>query len=150
MLPPSSHPVPFRQVAALPWRRRDGVVEVLLVTTRETRRWTIPKGWPIKGLSKRASAAREAEEEAGVVGTVAEKPIGTFTYWKRRESRFDLVRVDVFPLEVTRLRKRFKEKAERQQRWAALEDAATAVEEPELATLLREFGFARPPQATLP
>lgn len=136
-VPPVS--TPFLQVAALPWRRREGVLEVLLVTTRETRRWTIPKGWPIKGMSKRASAALEADEEAGVTGVIAEKSIGRFTYWKRRTTRFDLVHVAVYPLEVTRQRKRWKEMTERRQMWTTPDDAAMAVEEPELATILREF-----------
>lgn len=131
-----------RQVAALPWRRRDGVIEICLVTTRETKRWTIPKGWPMKGLTAAASAAREAEEEAGVKGTIAKKPIGAFTYWKRRETRFDLLTVDVFPLEVTKIRKSWKEKAERQIRWVSPQEAAEAVDEPELATILRGFAVA--------
>lgn len=145
-MPPPDAPSPVpeipRQVAALPWRRRDGVLEVCLVTTRETKRWTIPKGWPIKGLTAAASAAREAEEEAGVKGVIAKKPIGSFTYWKRRETRFDLLTVDVYPLEVTKIRKTWKEKAERQLRWASPEEAAEAVDEPELVAILRGFSEA--------
>lgn len=129
-----------RQVAALPWRRRDGSLEVLLVTTRETKRWTIPKGWPMKGLTASASAAREAEEEAGVKGSIAKRPIGTFAYWKRRETRFDLLAVEVFPLEVKKMRKSWKEKAERQLRWLPPSEAAGEVDEPELSVILANFG----------
>ncbi len=128
-----------RQVAALPWRRRDDSIEVLLVTTRETKRWTIPKGWPMKGLTASASAACEAEEEAGVKGTIAKRPIGTFAYWKRRETRFDLLAVEVFPLEVKKMRKKWKEKAERQLCWMPRSEAATAVDEPELSQILANF-----------
>ena len=68
---------PRTQFAALPWRRdAGGEVEVLLITSRETRRWVIPKGWPIKGMKSAKSAAREAFEEAGVLGKVAKTPIG--------------------------------------------------------------------------
>lgn len=138
---PAPAPELPRQVAALPWRRRGGVLEICLVTTRETKRWTIPKGWPMKGLTAAASAAREAEEEAGLKGTIAKKPIGAFTYWKRRETRFDLLTVDVFPLEVTKVRKSWKEKAERQLRWTSPEEAAEAVDEPELVAMLQGFGI---------
>ena len=69
---PSSHEPdrePRAQFAALPWRRRaDAGIEVLLITSRETRRWVIPKGWPIKGKSSAKSAAREAFEEADQKG----------------------------------------------------------------------------------
>ena len=74
---------PRAQFAALPWRLgAEGAVEVLLITSRETRRWVIPKGWPIKGRSSAKSAAREAFEEAGVVGKIGKAPIGVFAYDK--------------------------------------------------------------------
>ena len=59
--------IPVREAA-------DGRVEVLLITSRETRRWVVPKGWPIKGLKPHASAAREAFEEAGLIGETARRP----------------------------------------------------------------------------
>ena len=130
---------PRRQVAALPWRRVDGVVEVCLVTTRETRRWTVPKGWPMKRLTDRAAARAEAEQEAGVTGKIAKQPIGTYTYWKRQPDRFDFVRVEVFPLKVAAHLETWKEKGEREVRWLAAADAALLVEETELASLLEGF-----------
>ena len=78
---PSSHEPdrePRAQFAALPWRRNAaGETEVMLITSRETHRWVIPKGWPIKGKSSAKSAAQEAFEEAGVRGKVGKKPVGT-------------------------------------------------------------------------
>lgn len=142
---PPFHDTPalLAQVAALPWRRRpDGSVEICLVTTRETRRWTIPKGWPMKGEKNRDAARIEAEQEAGVSGRPAKKPIGRFSYFKRRTERFDLVRVEVYALEVTRLLADWPEKTEREVRWMTPTDAAVAVEEPELATLLAAFAPA--------
>ncbi len=131
--------LPLPQVAALPMRRADGRLEVCLVTTRETGRWTVPKGWPIKGRTNRRAAAIEAEQEAGVVGRIRKKPVGAYTYWKRRADRFELVRVTVFPLEVEKQLGTWKEMSERQVRWMSIEDAATAVDEPGLEALLRDL-----------
>ena len=71
------------QYGALPYRLDDdGSVEVLLVTSRETKRWIIPKGWPIKGLKPSKAAAREAYEEAGVRGRIAGRAFGHYVYEK--------------------------------------------------------------------
>lgn len=127
------------QVAALPWRRVAGI-EILLVTSRESRRWVIPKGWPMKGLLACAAAAREALEEAGVVGRIGKTPIGAYHYEKRMKNGAVLVcRVDVFPLEVVAERKSWREKAERTRRWFPLEEAADLVEESELSEIVRNF-----------
>ena len=89
------------QVAALPLRTgSDGTLQVLLVTSRETRRWVIPKGWPMKGLKPYEAAAQEALEEAGLKGHVEEKPVGTYTYFKRCEAHFAICDVDVYRREV--------------------------------------------------
>jgi 8-oxo-dGTP pyrophosphatase MutT (NUDIX family) len=74
---------PALQYAALPMRRVNGRLEVMLITSRETRRWVVPKGWPMEGLSAAEAAAREAYEEAGVEGTVATSPLGHYHYDKR-------------------------------------------------------------------
>ena len=69
------------QYGALPYRfTHDAALEILLLTTRRSKRWIIPKGWPIKGLRPAKSAAREALEEAGVRGRVGAKSIGLFAY----------------------------------------------------------------------
>ena len=92
-------PGDFAQVAALPLKvGDDGIMRVLFLTSRETRRWVIPKGWPMKGRKPHEAAAQEALEEAGVIGQAAKKPIGTYTYFKRREAHFDVCRVDVYVL----------------------------------------------------
>jgi 8-oxo-dGTP pyrophosphatase MutT (NUDIX family) len=76
------------QYAALPYRRKGkSPTEVLLVTSHETGRWIIPKGWPAKGKPLHKSAAREAREEAGVVGSVERRPLGVFSYQKASEKR---------------------------------------------------------------
>lgn len=110
----------------------------MLVTSRETRRWVIPKGWPIKKLKPFATAAREAYEEAGLAGAVSRRSIGSFTYQKRLKSRnYVDCRVDVFAMEVDTEAKRWPEKHERERRWFEPETAARFVEEPELAAIIR-------------
>jgi 8-oxo-dGTP pyrophosphatase MutT (NUDIX family) len=133
----------LRQVAALPYRlREDGRTEVLLVTSRDTRRWIIPKGWPMKGRKPWEAAAREALEEAGVVGRIGKKPIGRYAYFKRREAHFDVCEVEVFALAVEKQVKTWRERGERELQWFPLEDAASLVEEAGMVAILRELASA--------
>lgn len=132
---------PRHQYAALPWRRgEDGGVQVLLITSRETRRWVIPKGWPIKGLNSKKSAAREAFEEAGVVGAIGKKKIGDYHYDKRlRSGRVQEVRVTVYPLRVKAEATMWPEHGQRDKLWTTVDEAAPLVIEPELRELIRAF-----------
>ena len=76
------------QYGALPYRvTKTRGIEYLLVTSRETGRWIIPKGWPIEGMKPAKTAAREAYEEAGVRGTVSDKAIGNYSYKKELRGR---------------------------------------------------------------
>ena len=131
------------QYAALPYRLNgDDTPEVMLVTSRETRRWIIPKGWPHKGKSPHGSAAREAFEEAGVTGTVSRRCIGSFSYNKRlKTGRVVRCQVRVFALEVKRQRKAWPEKKERAIRWLPAGLAAKTVRHPRLQRIIR--GLAR-------
>ena len=134
-------PIVGQQYAALPWRDQDGI-EILLATSRETRRWVIPKGWPMKNRKPHAAAAREAMEEAGVSGRVMKRPIGSYSYVKRLKNGAPLqCVVDVFPLMVEQQRDRWREQAQRTVRWFPAEEAAIQVEEPELRALI--IAFAR-------
>lgn len=127
-----------RQVAALPLRLGvDGSLEVLLVTSRETRRWVLPKGNLMKGRSRPEVAALEAEEEAGVEGRIVPRPYAHFDYWKRRTRVFKLCRVDVFLLVVTREAGQWKEDGERQRVWVSVRSARDMVLEPGLQTILK-------------
>jgi 8-oxo-dGTP pyrophosphatase MutT (NUDIX family) len=140
-LPAEPDREPRAQAAALPWRRRpDGQVEVLLVTSRETRRWVIPKGWPIKGLNASGTAAREAFEEAGVKGESGKKKLGVYHYGKRlRSGRVQQVRVAVYALKVTTERDIWPEAEQRERLWTTLVEAADLVQETELSALIRGF-----------
>ncbi len=128
---------PVRQVAAIPFRiLQDGSMEVMLVTSRETQRFVVPKGWPMKGKSSRKTAAIEAEQEAGVVGKVLNEPVGVYPYWKRLETSFVRVDVTVYLLAVTEEREDWRERNARQRAWLSPADAALLIDEPELATLV--------------
>jgi 8-oxo-dGTP pyrophosphatase MutT (NUDIX family) len=128
------------QVAALPLKLdSDGIVHVLLLTSRETRRWIIPKGWPMKGRKGCHAAAREALEEAGLVGRPSKKPIGSYSYFKRRDAHFDICKVDVYLLRVDKQLERWREKDQRDSRWCTLHEAAGLVQEPGLVALLRSL-----------
>ena len=129
-------PTELRQIAALPYRRRNGLLEICLVTTRETRRWTLPKGWPMKRLTDAEAARLEAEQEAGVGGRIGKKPIGSFRYFKRMNERFELITVDVYPLAVSRYLDCWKEQAARDVTWFPIASAAGLLDEPEAQSLL--------------
>jgi 8-oxo-dGTP pyrophosphatase MutT (NUDIX family) len=133
------------QYAALPYRLNGHAQpEVMLVTSRQTRRWIIPKGWPHKGKKPHHSAAREAFEEAGVVGAVSKDSIGSFSYQKRlRKGGVVDCEVRVFALEVKRQRKVWPEQREREVRWLSANVAAKTVREPMLSTIIRRLARGR-------
>ena len=130
------------QYGALPYRVSSGSgAEFMLVTSRETRRWVIPKGWPKKGQSPRRMAAREAFEEAGVIGAIGKRALGSFSYEKRlKNGKMIECKVRVFPLEVKRQRKQWPEKQERKVRWLTAAEAAKKVKEPMLSRIIRRLG----------
>ena len=139
---PSKVPIAKRvQYGALPYRVSNGSrAEFMLVTSRETRRWVIPKGWPKKGKSPHRSAAREAFEEAGVIGAVGRRSVGSFSYEKRLKNGGSVeCEVRVFPLEVRRQNKQWPEKQERRIKWLSASDAAKKVKEPMLSEIIRRL-----------
>ena len=133
-------PAERRQVAALPWRRGADGIEILLVTSRETRRWVTPKGGRMAGKTDAQSAAMEAFEEAGVEGVISGEPIGTFRYLKvlkRRAPRWCVVALHA--LEVRIEHSVWPEQAERERVWLSAEQAAARVSEPDLAAIIRAY-----------
>jgi 8-oxo-dGTP pyrophosphatase MutT (NUDIX family) len=134
---PKKSPPTRVQYAALPWRRNDSATEVMLVTSRGTGQWIIPKGWPMKRKAPHIAAAREALEEAGVVGQIGKEPIGSFSHKKLLKDGHAIVEVKVYSLEVTGQRKTWPEKGERQVRWLSPSEAAKTVREPVLAEMIR-------------
>lgn len=132
-----------RQYGALPFRMGPEL-EILLLTSRETRRWVIPKGWPVKGLKARQSAAHEALEEAGITGKIGNKALGSYSYTKLlKNGRLVPCLVKVFALQVREQLDSWREQDQREIRWFTPEAAAEAVQEPELAAIIRSFAAAR-------
>jgi len=128
------------QVAALPYRVTETRLEVLLVTSRRTRRWIVPKGWPAQGLSPAANAAREALEEAGISGEIGDSSLGVFHYFKEMKHGVGVpCRVELFPLKVTRQRKTWAEKGVRDVKWFSVAEGAALVAEVELKRLILKF-----------
>lgn len=131
-----------QQYGALCFRRRsDGTeIEILVITSRDSGRWVIPKGWPMKGKKPYEAAAIEAWEEAGVRGTVKKKPVGSYTYLKELDNG-DVAPcvVDVFQVEVDAVKAQFKERGQRILKWVSPDEGARRVREVELKSLLVEF-----------
>jgi 8-oxo-dGTP pyrophosphatase MutT (NUDIX family) len=134
------------QVAALPWRRTDDGVEVMLITSRDTGRWVLPKGWVKDGEKHWSAAAREAKEEAGLTGAVTKHEAGRYRYDKAMESGEGIAcEVMVFALEVDKVASKWKEKGERERKWVRAEEAVALVNEADLADLIA--AFAKSPRA---
>jgi 8-oxo-dGTP pyrophosphatase MutT (NUDIX family) len=129
----------YVQYAALPFTRRNGRMAVMLVTSRETRRWVIPKGWPVNKLSPSAAAALEAFEEAGIIGKIEQTPHCSFQYRKKLSPKKTvLCTVHAFLFEVKEELADWPEREMRDRRWFAPEEAAMLVSEPELRdTIMR-------------
>ncbi|MGD9543063.1 MAG: NUDIX hydrolase [Methylocystis sp.] len=139
----SASPAPRTQYAALPWRINEGRVEIMLVTSRDTKRWVVPKGWPMKGRKPHIVAAIEAVEEGGLIGKIETAKLGEFSYEKRLASGATVdCRVEVYPLRVQKQRKKWREKKQRATRWFEGAVAADLVEEPELCDLILDFCVA--------
>ncbi len=128
------------QYAALCWKEAEGGLQVLLITSRNTGRWIIPKGWPMPGLAPEAAAAQEAWEEAGVEGVVNPVCLGRYGYQKVLSVDCQVpCAVGVFGLRVLRLADKFPEVSERNRAWFRVTEAAELVQEPELSHLIASF-----------
>jgi 8-oxo-dGTP pyrophosphatase MutT (NUDIX family) len=129
------------QFAALPYRAKGkSELEVMLITSRDTGRWIIPKGWPKSGIPPHDAAAEEAFEEAGIAGEISEQPIGSYSYKKlMKNGNATRCSVQVFALRVTRQHKRWPEKRERKIKWYGPDDAIRFVHEPYLRRIIRNF-----------
>ena len=129
------------QVAALCYRQDGPGKKVLLVTSRGTGRWIVPKGWPIDGLDAPGAAMQEAWEEAGVhKGKVRKDSVGSYEYDKRLDSGMPVpVETKVYAVEVKKLKDDYPEAHERTRKWVAPEKAAEMVDEPGLQSILRQM-----------
>ena len=129
-----------RQCAVIPFVTINKKTTVLLITSRETGRWVIPKGWSKKGRTLRKQAKSEAFEEAGVDGSVGRVKLGKFNYAKQLNNGKSVnCKVAVYPMRVTTQYLKWPEKGQRKQNWVSPEKAATLVDEKDLAVLLKSF-----------
>lgn len=129
-----------QQVAALCWRPAGTGMEILLVTSLNSKRWILPKGWAESGHSLAQNAAREAFEEAGVTGRIEARAAGHYHYLKQKRDGGGVpCRVDVFALKVTRLHDEWPERGIRRMEWMAPDQAAARIGEPGLREILRDF-----------
>lgn len=134
--PPEPH---FQQSAVIPYRWRGGHLEVLIITSSRHRRWVVPKGLVEPGMSPRASALKEAFEEAGIEGEVVGGRLGTYTYEKWGGTCI----VRVFAMAVSRVHKRWEEE-HRDRVWLRPRKAASRLEETRLQRMVREIRDAVP------
>ena len=132
------------QFAALCYRRKKGAAEVLLITSLMSKRWIVPKGWPMDGFSPAEAAAQEAWEEAGVEGHPHQAVLGIYSYRKVIDDATTLPCVcAVFPLQVKRLLDAYPEAGQRKRKWFSPKKAAARVDEAELKAIIRGFDAAR-------
>ena len=130
----------MQQYAALPYVETPEGPLVLLVTSRDTGRWVIPKGWAKPKLTPRELAAREALEEAGITGDMGIEPIGRYEYTKRLHFlSWVRAHVEVYALLVDTQAAEWPERNRRRQLWCPPGEAALLVRERGLAALLRSF-----------
>jgi 8-oxo-dGTP pyrophosphatase MutT (NUDIX family) len=128
------------QFAALCYRVRRGKVQILVITSRRSKRWIVPKGWPMEGKTPAASAAQEAWEEAGVRGKTGETALGAYTYGKTTVVGDELpCVVMLYPVLVKSLAKKFPESGQRRRKWVSRKKAAKKVAEDDLARLILNF-----------
>ena len=132
------------QVAAFPYVVTRSGIEILLVTSRRRRRWILPRGWPVEGMSYGMAAAKEAKEEAGLIGDMGHQALGDYLYKKRTGKGYRLpCRVFVFPLLVTQQRLDWREKGQRKQLWCDLPSAVDKINQEGLTDFLE--GLAQAP-----
>jgi 8-oxo-dGTP pyrophosphatase MutT (NUDIX family) len=120
---------PIRQAAALPLRRG----RVCLITSRNGKRWVIPKGWIEPGQTAGETALQEAWEEAGLAGAIEGEPIGSYLYEKEGHS----YHVTVFVMKVTSVAQDWPERSFRDRSWVSPVGFFDRIEEAGLADIVR-------------
>jgi 8-oxo-dGTP pyrophosphatase MutT (NUDIX family) len=128
-----------RQFAALPFRLDNSELRVMLITTRRKRRWSVPKGSPMRKTEPHRTAALEAYEEAGLVGVIAKRALGSFKHRKRKGARKQTLDVALFPMKVHGRERWWPEKGEREAIWVSAETAARMVHKAQLRRLIARF-----------
>lgn len=123
----------LKQSGVIPYRLRNGKVEILLVTTRDRQRWVMPKGGIVNGMTPPASAAKEAWEEAGVIGQVEANKLGTYKYRKR--GKVYSVKMYLLPVEI--VSSNYPEASSRYRRWLDAKQAIKLIKQAALKRILK-------------
>lgn len=130
------------QFGALCYRVKDGKIKILMITSRSGKRWILPKGWPMHQATPAQAAAREAFEEAGVEGKISGHCLGIFSYNREfKGDEFPCV-VAIYPLLVKKLHAIYPETGQRKRKWMSRKKASAAVDNAELAQIIRNFDGA--------
>jgi 8-oxo-dGTP pyrophosphatase MutT (NUDIX family) len=127
------------QFAALCYRVRNDKVQICIITSRRTKRWILPKGWPMHKQTPAQAAATEAWEEAGLTGKTYDRCLGVYTYQKMKNKQTFPVVTLVYPMRVTNVHSEWPEAHQRRRRWVSLKKAADKVAEPELKRIIASF-----------
>ncbi len=138
-LPTGSKTEVRTQFAALCYRGKGKTLEICLITSRRTKRWILPKGWPMHKQTPADAAATEAWEEAGLTGNAIDRCLGVYAYVKDLRATITPVIVMVYPVNVTQEHDDWPERAERKRKWLRPKKAAKRLAEPELRRLVRRF-----------
>jgi phosphohistidine phosphatase len=136
----------YHQAGAIPFRRLEKRFEILLITSRSNRQWTIPKGLIDPGMTAEQTAVQEAFEEAGITGTLFPEPVLQFSY--RKWQGTCLVKTYFFRVEQEV--ESWPEKFIRQRRWVSRSEAAKLIRFPEVRTFLGQISTLEPLIAQAP
>jgi 8-oxo-dGTP pyrophosphatase MutT (NUDIX family) len=125
----------LKQSGVVPYRINNGTTEVLLITSRNSHNWVIPKGGIVNQMSPHDSAAKEAWEEAGVLGQVNPAKLGSYKY--RKNGKIYCVQMYSLPVEV--VSENFPEAGQRIRQWVDINQAVRQVKQPSLKRILEQF-----------
>ncbi|MDP6505655.1 MAG: NUDIX hydrolase [Planctomycetota bacterium] len=125
----------YEQSAVVPFRKKGGDLQVLLITSRNNGNWIVPKGLIEAGLSARESAAVEAHEEAGIRGEVSTRAVADYSYSKWGGT----CDVAVYLMKVKEVLDDWLEKEEREREWVTLEKAIGRVKRREIRDTLEKL-----------
>ncbi|BAY10541.1 NUDIX hydrolase [Calothrix sp. NIES-2098] len=125
----------FKQSGVIPYRIQDGKIEVLLITSRDRQNWVIPKGDIPNGMSPPDSAAKEAWEEAGIIGQINTREIGTYRYRKQGKN----YRVKMYLLPVEQLSEDYPEAGHRERQWLDVPNAIGLIKVTSLKRIFKVF-----------
>ncbi len=127
------------QFGALAYLLEKKQPKYLVITSRRTGRWIFPKGQPEKDENGWETAAREAFEEAGVIGTGQPQEIGRYRSLKFRSDWVQPLDIVLYPVRIDSLMPDWDENGERQRRMVTIKEAATLLSQPDMTELCTRF-----------